>query len=919
MLRRFLCSLFLVFCTVFFAGCGEDDSKIISNQKPATSAAKRTVFVSDSTIHFFLKTFGEDNIAIRKAEELSNNEAEWKPRSGDLARLKSAEFIFVYSKVNAGWLSKIDSLKGTVVEIAATDSEMIPSYDGQAVFDPEHAAAVAKGTREALAKYVLTGESQRSRLDRFVAVVDSRFAPLIAKSKSLNNRFRPILYSSSRLSPWIGERGVSAKKIDLNPKFAIAGDVVDLTLKQNKIGEAKWIVWTEEPVAELKSSLANRGLQSVVLNPGVDPSGDLKLLAVTRANLEALAKIYDPKAKPGQATAAAPKKKIGEGDFETTILPFLDNYCIECHDADTGEGEVEFDLYSKLWQAEKVPDLWESAVELIEMGEMPPRKKDQPSVQEKEHFIEWTEALSQKWDSGAMGRDPGRITLRRLNKNEYNYTIRDLFGLKLRPADNFPEETGGEAGFDNNADALFLPPLLMENYVESAGIIVETVYRDPQARARYLYVKPTKAAEAMPAARKILRLWASRAYRKPVRKEELDRLLSIYQRSMNKEKNFSKAMQMPLLAILISPNFIYRAEDFAPKKDVFAVSDYDLASRLSYFLWSSMPDGKLFELAQNNELHKPAVLKAQVERMLKDKRSRSLSMHFGGQWFKWEDLRSTIDPDTKKFPMFTFELRVSMYQESSAFFDYLLQNNRSVLELIDSDYAFLNDRLARLYGIPGVTGPQIRKVQLTDKNRGGVLGMGSVLAATSLPLRSSPAKRGDWVLTEILGTPPPEPPMNVAQLPEDDRNLEFKTFRETLEAHREDPSCAGCHAAIDPIGFGLENFDSIGRWRTTQNGATINTSGELPDGRKFQSPAELRAILLEEKDLFVRNMAEKLLAYALGRELTPYDRPIIAKISKKVAEDDYQIHRMFLEVVQSYPFLNRRSDSYKPQRITPKK
>ena len=269
--------------------------------------------------------------------------------------------------------------------------------------------------------------------------------------------------------------------------------------------------------------------------------------------------------------------------------------------------------------------------------------------------------------------------------------------------------------------------------------------------------------------------------------------------------------------------------------------------------------------------------------------------------------------------MFTFELRVSMYQESSAFFDYLLQNNRSVLELIDSDYAFLNDRLARLYGIPGVTGPQIRKVQLTDKNRGGVLGMGSVLAATSLPLRSSPAKRGDWVLTEILGTPPPEPPMNVAQLPEDDRNLEFKTFRETLEAHREDPSCAGCHAAIDPIGFGLENFDSIGRWRTTQNGATINTSGELPDGRKFQSPAELRAILLEEKDLFVRNMAEKVLAYALGRELTPYDRPIIAKISKKVAEDDYQIHRMFLEVVQSYPFLNRRSDSYKPQRITPKK
>ncbi len=285
-------------------------------------------------------------------------------------------------------------------------------------------------------------------------------------------------------------------------------------------------------------------------------------------------------------------------------------------------------------------------------------------------------------------------------------------------------------------------------------------------------------------------------------------------------------------------------------------------------------------------------------------------MHFAGQWLKWEELRSRANPDKGRFPRFDFALRVSMYRESSLFFDNLVKENLPLTDLIDSDYSILNQRLALHYNIPGVTGPGFRKVKLDDPNRGGVIGMGSVLTVTSLPLRSSPAVRGNWLLTELLGTPPPAPPMNVPQLPEDDRELEFTSFRDALTQHREDPNCKACHVEIDQLGFGLENYDAIGRWREFQNDQAVDASGELPDGSRFSNPKELKQILMSRRHDFARNVVEKALSYALGRELSPHDRPTVREITDLLIADDYSARTLFLEVARSYPFLNCRGDEF---------
>jgi hypothetical protein len=600
--------------------------------------------------------------------------------------------------------------------------------------------------------------------------------------------------------------------------------------------------------------------------------------------------------------------------FDKVIHPLLDRYCIGCHDGINEEGGVNMERFGNEREALSDPDMWELAADLVEMREMPPRnKRRQPTDDERKQITAWINTVSERWDAGELGRDPGRTTIRRLNKNEYNYTVRDLFGFQIRPADDFPEDGGGEAGFDNNADALFLPPLLMENYVESAGLLVHTVYRNQALYSKYLFAFPGGEVKPVDAARKVLNRWATRAYRRPAAESEVERLVKIFNLGMEKKKqDYRAAMKLPLLAILISPNFLYRAEKIRPGNEVYLVDNFDLASRLSYFIWSSMPDAELFKLASEGRLAEPGVLKAQVERMLIDGKAKALSMHFAGQWFKWEELRSRTNPDRKKFPSFDFALRVALYRESSLFFENLLRENRSILELIDSDYTYLNQRLARHYGIEGVTGLDFRKVKLKDPNRGGIIGMGSVLSATSLPLRSSPSVRGAYVLTELLGTPPPSPPMNVPQLPEDDRQLKAVSFRQELIDHRFIPACKACHERIDPIGFGLENFDAIGRWRTSHNGRPLDTSGELPDGTRFSSPESLKRILMGKRNLFTRNMVEKTLAYALGRELSPYDRQTVKAITDKVISGNFKAHTLFSEVAVSYPFLHCRGDSYAP-------
>jgi len=659
--------------------------------------------------------------------------------------------------------------------------------------------------------------------------------------------------------------------------------------------------------------------QEVVANPEIEVKEEsLPVKPDENKEQEPVAVVDAPEEPPRlsrreRRRARRAQNALVSGEFETEIVPILERTCMACHDELSEEGDLNLEQYLEHEKAELRPDLWEKVAKVVSLNQMPPSdRKQQLTAEEKEKLQNWVVSLSMKWEDGEMGSDPGKTILHRLNKYEYSYTVRDLFSLNFWAAGDFPEDGSGESGFSNTADALFLPTLLAENYFEVAQKIVESVYANNQSRSRYLIAYPTGNKTPDQAAEEVLKYWATFVYRKPAKKEELDRLVTIFKSEFAKKKNYSEAMKMPLFGMLISPNFLYRTTFAEKPSEVYALNDFELASKLSYFLWSSMPDKELFRLAQKGELSKEEVLIAQTKRMLADDRAQSLGKHLGGQWFGWEDLRGAVNPDEKKFPEFDINLRIGLYQESSMFFNHLVKSNGSIYDFLDSDYTFLNARLARFYKLPPVNGNNLRLVKLEDKNRGGVLGMGSVLTSTSLALRSSPSNRGAYVLRDVLGIPLPEPPMDVEPLPADDRNLGKLSIRESLEEHRTNPDCRSCHSEIDPIGFGLEAFDAIGRFRTHQNGVKIDVSGIMPDGTEFSSPVELRAALSKNKELFAKNTAKKFLTYALGRELSPYDRPVVKQISDEIINNDGSIQTGIIEVVKSYPFRNYRGDNFEP-------
>jgi hypothetical protein len=357
-------------------------------------------------------------------------------------------------------------------------------------------------------------------------------------------------------------------------------------------------------------------------------------------------------------------------------------------------------------------------------------------------------------------------------------------------------------------------------------------------------------------------------------------------------------------AVLVSPHFLFRIEEDPKNPDeVRLLNDFELATRLSYFLWSSMPDEELFQLAEKGQLRQPGVLEAQVRRMLKDPKAKALSENFAGQWLQLRNLQ-TLQPDKGLFPAWDELLRQSMIREAELYFEYVVQNDRSILEFLDSNYTFVNGRLARHYGIPNVQGLEFVRVTLPDNRRGGVITMGSTLTVTSNPTRTSPVKRGKWILENILGTPPPPPAPDAPELPPVGQLK--GTLRQQMEQHRQNPSCAVCHAKLDPLGFGLENFDAIGAWRATDNKQPIDASGVLPGGEQFNGPAELRQVLLGKADQFRRCFAEKLLTYALGRGLEYYDKCAVDEIVAATKAQQDRFSALVLAIVKSDPFQKRK-------------
>jgi mono/diheme cytochrome c family protein len=438
------------------------------------------------------------------------------------------------------------------------------------------------------------------------------------------------------------------------------------------------------------------------------------------------------------------------------------------------------------------------------------------------------------------------------------------------------------------------------DWVSVSGPYKATGSGETPSRRRVFTCRPPAGGDAVPCARQILSTVARRAYRRPLAESEMERLLGYYQRGLNNGGSFDAGIESALAFILVNPQFLFRAETDPAKTapgSAYRISDLELASRLSFFLWSSIPDDELLNAATRGRLHEPIVLEQQVRRMLSDRRSEALIDNFFGQWLYLRNLKATV-PDQQVFPDFDDNLRQAFLRETELFTGSIIREDRSVVDLITANYTFVNERLAKHYGIPNVYGNQFRRVTLTDPARRGLLGQGSVLTVSSYANRTSPVLRGKWILTNILGTPPPPPPPNVPPFNEQASG----TMRERMVQHRTNPACSGCHSVMDPVGFSLENFDAVGHWRTRDGGAAIDASGALPDGTKVDGPATVIAALAQHPEQFVRTMTEMMLTYGLGRGLEYYDMPVVRTVARDAAKRNYKFSELVLGIVKSPPF-----------------
>ncbi len=631
------------------------------------------------------------------------------------------------------------------------------------------------------------------------------------------------------------------------------------------------------------------------------PRGVIALFAFGLAPLLALA-AEGELADDGEFSALQAEAKK---TFRDQVTPFVRTYCLNCHGNRKSKGGVNFEPALKAPGNAAFSQRWKQALANVKAHDMPPEDTEkQPTDAERQTFLNWIGQIK-----FLSPKDPGPFVIRRLTKAEYGNTLHDLFGVDPAVARGLPDEVFGE-GYLNT-----LSPLQSEQYLGIANEVVDRIVAPADApptalQQRLFGEPPAPGADARAAARTVARSLARDAYRRPPTEAELDVLVGVFDLGRDHHLAYPSALGLMLKAVLVSPQFLFitPATEIAPGRTIVPLDDYQLASRLSYLLWATLPDAELAGLADRGTLHEPAILQAQVRRLLLDPRSRALFDGFGAQWLGVGELAGkTFDP--VKFPQMTGELRSAMYDEARLFFDSIVRENRSVVGFVDSDYTFLNETLAKIYGLEKtVTGPAMRRVQLTDANRGGILGMPGILATTSFPHRTSAVKRGVWVLEQVLGEHVPPAPPNVPAL-EKQNNAQVAnlTLRQRTELHRTDSVCTNCHKILDPIGFGLENFDAIGRWRDQDDtGGAIDAAGEIPGGKRFSSPQELKVIIAARQEELARNLTVKLLAYALCRQLEGYDEIVVDRLVETIAKDGYRMQSLITAIVTSYPFTQRR-------------
>jgi len=601
-----------------------------------------------------------------------------------------------------------------------------------------------------------------------------------------------------------------------------------------------------------------------------------------------------------EATLRADAQKV----FKDNVSPFVKKYCTRCHGSRAKAGiNLQSALKNPVGSSASLH--WKKAIANVEVRDMPPEDSSKiPSNEERLQFINGVKKIKY-----LAPRDPGPFVIRRLTKTEYANTLRDLYGVDTSIADSLPDEVIGE-GFLNS-----ISPLQSELYLGIANKLIDQVI-SPEGKAPASIQKTlfgevvSNESNSKKDLLKTAKFLTRKAFRRPPTMSELDVLINVYNLGLKNNLNHSESLGLMLKAVLVSPQllFITPSAEFKSNEKIVSIDSYQLASRLSYLLWSSPPDQQLANLADEATLINPEVLKEQVNRMLNNPKSKALFDGFGAQWLRLNNLENQVF-DLEIFPDMTLSLRMAMIDEARLFFRSIIKENKSVIEFVDSDYTFLNEQLSKLYGITeSVIGEDMRRVKLTNPNRGGIIGMPATLASTSFSNRTSPVRRGVWVLEQVLGERVPSPPPDIPELEElDHENEQGLTLRQRTELHQSEATCANCHKLLDPIGFGLENFDAIGRWREVNNeGLRIDSSGQLPNGEKFTTPALLKSLLIKRKGDLARNFTEKFMAHALGRQLEGYDYIVIDQLMDKISADDYRIRTIITEVITSYLFTHRR-------------
>jgi mono/diheme cytochrome c family protein len=598
--------------------------------------------------------------------------------------------------------------------------------------------------------------------------------------------------------------------------------------------------------------------------------------------------------------------------WDRRISRHVRKYCHECHNADTSSGNVNLAQDTDVRMLLNHRETWQKVLSVVESGEMPPEDEEQIPDEQRNELIAFLSKTLNEIECGDVTQmspeelsqlDPGPPLLRRLNRREYDLSIQDLLNIELTLSSSFPEDTLSY-GFDNVAQSLSMSPLLVEQYHAASLLAIEALQADPSDSnpvRESLYCNPNGTSPTLEQVKQAIASFATAAFRRPVDQVTLDRYGNLYERAREKSEH-AGAISYVLQAILISPKFLIRIEQNQPDQEAaYPIDSYELINRLSYFLWSRPPDDELKALAANESSISLDTLNEQVARMLADPRSEALVDGFFEHWLDLHQF-DAHEVNAESFPEFTAELRGSMRDEVRSLFRELVTQNGKVTDILAPDHTYLDARLASHYGVQGDFGDELQRVELDDRQRGGVLSSAMWLTSISDPGRTNVPRRGNFIAGQILGAPAPPPPPNVPALEKSSEESGPQSLRQRLEQHRADATCANCHAKMDPWGFALENYDAIGRWRTEDNSVEVDATGQFVNQEPFEGPEGLKQLLLSRKEEFMRSFAKNLLVYALGRGVSGIDECTLRSMIQSSLNDEDRFLPMVQALVRSVPF-----------------